>query len=72
MSEIEVMKRNGVQFDANGNIIPIKRTITNVTVDDDTGQILSQQSYDVPPELYNPNLREASNSMTNEELADLY
>lgn len=72
MSEIEIMKKNGVQFDANGNIIPIKRTITNVTVDDDTGQILSQQSYDVPPELYNPNLREASNSMTNEELADLY
>lgn len=72
MSPEEILRRNGVQLDENGQVIPTRRTITNVTVDDDTGQIIAQQSYDVPPECYNPNMRQASDDMTDEELATMF
>lgn len=70
--ERRILAKNGVFLDENGNIIPQGRTITNVTVDDETGQIISQNSFDVPPECYNPYMRQASDDMTDEELMEMF
>lgn len=58
----------GVNFDSNGNPIPQERTIGVMTVDDDTGQVISQQEFDVGP----PSGAQCDDSMTDEELLDLY
>lgn len=58
----------GVFLDANGNIVPQQRTLGIMTVDDDTGQVLSKQEFDVGP----PSGAQASDSMSNEELSELF
>lgn len=54
----------GVNLDSNGQIIPQERTIGFMTVDDDTGQVISQQEFDVGP----PSGAKCSDDMSNEEL----
>ena len=51
--------------DANGNIQPIQRTMGHVVVDNDTGQVISNEEFDVP--VSPPDNRDFEN-MSDEEL----
>ena len=50
------------KLDSNGQPIPIERTVGRMTVDDDTGQVVSQEEV----------VLEASDSMTNDELSSMF
>lgn len=65
----DILAMNGVKLDANGQVIPSQRTVGIMTVDDDTGQIISQQEWDMTPDT---ECRSANNDMTNEELGELF
>lgn len=65
LSEQEVLAMNGVKLDENGQVIPQSRTFGVMTVDDDTGQIIAQQEFDVSP---NNQGAVASNDMSDEQL----
>ena len=65
LSREEILAMNGVKLDANGQVIPQQRTIGYMTVDDDTGQIISQQEFDVE---VGHQGNSANNDMTDEEL----
>ena len=65
----DILAMNGVKLDANGQVIPSQRTVGIMTVDDDTGQIISQQEWDMTPDT---ECKTASNDMTNEELGELF
>jgi hypothetical protein len=67
LSEEEILAMNGIKLDKNGQVIPQKRTIGFMTVDDDTGEILAQEEFDVATGNQG---RVASNDMTDEELID--
>lgn len=58
----------GIHLDENGQIIPQQRTMGVMTVDDDTGQVLSQQEFDVS----NQTCPTASDSMSDDELKNLF
>lgn len=58
----------GIQLDENGQVIPQQRTIGMISVDDDTGQVISQQEFDVGPQTG----ALASDSMSNDELKNLF
>lgn len=60
----ESLAKLGVNFDSNGQIIPQERTIGFMTVDDDTGQVISQQEFDVGP----PSGAKCNDDMSDEEL----
>ena len=45
----EKLANMGVHFDANGQVIPQQRTMGIVSIDDDTGEVLSHQEFDVTP-----------------------
>lgn len=64
----EKLAAMGVHFDENGQIIPQQRTMGRMTVDDDTGEILSQEEFDVTP----PSGAHASDSMSDAELMNLF
>jgi hypothetical protein len=65
LSREEILAMNGVKLDENGQVIPQQRTIGFMTVDDDTGQIISQQEFDVA---VGNQGNSANNDMTDEEL----
>lgn len=44
-----ILDMNGIKLDENGQVIPQSRTFGIMTVDDDTGQIIAQQEFDVSP-----------------------
>jgi hypothetical protein len=69
LSEEEILAMKGVKFDANGNIIPQSRTYGVMTIDDDTGQVISKQEWDMTEDT---TCRQASNDMSDEELSDMY
>lgn len=64
----EKLASMGIQLDENGQVIPQQRTIGIVSVDDDTGQVISQQEFDVGPQTG----ASASDSMSNDELKNLF
>ena len=59
----------GVNVDDNGNIVPLKRTIGYVSVDDDTGEILSQEEFDVGP---GSGAHDVSEKMSDDKLLNFY
>lgn len=69
LSEQEILAMNGVKFDANGNIIPQSRIVGVMTVNDDTGQVIAKQEWDMTQDT---TCRQASNDMSDEELSDMY
>lgn len=64
----EKLASMGVHLDKNGQVIPQQRTIGTISIDDDTGQVLSQQEYDISPETG----ASASDSMSDDELKNLF
>lgn len=64
----EKLASMGIQLDENGQVIPQQRTIGMISVDDDTGQVISQQEFDVGPQTG----ASASDSMSNDELKNLF
>jgi hypothetical protein len=68
LSREEILAMNGVKLDANGQVIPQQRTIGYMTVDDDTGQVISQQEFDVA---VGHQGNSANNNMTDEELINV-
>lgn len=63
----EKLASMGVQLNENGQVIPQQRTMGIVSVDDDTGQIISQQEFDI-----GPSGASASDAMTDDELESLF
>ena len=69
LSEQEILAMQGVKFDANGQIIPQNRTVGFKSVDDDTGQVIYQQEWDMPVDT---TCKQASDDMSDEELEELF
>lgn len=65
LSKEEILAMNGVKLDANGQVIPQQRTVGFMTVDDETGEVISQQEFDVAVDTQ---CKAADDSMTDEEL----
>lgn len=68
LSKEEILAMNGVKMDENGQVIPQQRTMGFMTVDDDTGQVIAQQEFDVATGNQGA---VASNDMTDEQLMDV-
>lgn len=66
----EELARLGVNLDENGQPIPSERTVGFMTVDDDTGEVLSQQEFKVP--IDGQQCASASDDMTDDELSKLF
>lgn len=64
----EKLASMGVHLDKNGQVIPQQRTIGTISIDDDTGQVLSQQEFDLGPQTG----ASASDSMSDDELKNLF
>ena len=64
----EKLASMGVQLDENGQVIPQQRTIGTISIDDDTGQVLSQQEFDIGPQTG----ASASDSMSDDVLKNLF
>lgn len=62
----------GIHLDENGNIIPQQRTMGIISVDDETGQIISQQEFDVTPPKKEDELPDVSGNMSDEELSKYF
>lgn len=69
LTEQEILAMQGVKFDANGQIIPQSRTVGFKSVDDDTGQVIYQQEWDMPVDI---TCKQASDDMSDEELGELF
>ena len=65
----EELRKMGVNVDDNGNVVPLKRTIGYVSVDDDTGEILSQEEFDVGP---GSGAHDVSEKMSDDKLLNFY
>ena len=63
----QILEMNGVKLDKNGQVIPQSRTIGYMTVDDDTGQVISQEEFDVA---VGNQGNVASNDMTDSQLEE--
>jgi hypothetical protein len=64
----EKLASMGVQLDENGQVLPQQRTIGTISIDDDTGQVLSQQEFDIGPQTG----ASASDSMSDDVLKNLF
>lgn len=64
----EKLASMGVYLDENGQVIPQQRTMGKVSIDDDTGQVLSQEEFDVTPQ----SGALASDNMSDKELMNLF
>lgn len=64
----EKLASMGVQLDENGQVLPQQRTIGTISIDDDTGQVLSQQEFDLGPQTG----ASASDSMSDDVLKNLF
>lgn len=64
----EKLASMGVQLDENGQVLPQQRTIGTISIDDDTGQVLSQQEFDIAPQTG----ASASDSMSDDVLKNLF
>lgn len=58
-----IPKELGCKLDSNGQPIPSERTVGFMTVDDDTGEVLSKEEYDVPID---------ASQLTDDNLAEVY
>lgn len=64
----EKLASMGIQLDENGQVLPQQRTIGTISIDDDTGQVLSQQEFDIGPQTG----ASASDSMSDDVLKNLF
>lgn len=64
----EKLASMGIQLDENGQVLPQQRTIGTISIDDDTGQVLSQQEFDLGPQTG----ASASDSMSDDVLKNLF
>lgn len=64
----EKLASMGIQLDENGQVLPQQRTIGKISIDDDTGQVLSQQEFDLGPQTG----ASASDSMSDDVLKNLF
>lgn len=64
----EKLASMGIHLDENGQVIPQQRTIGMISIDDDTGQVLSQQEFDLGPQTG----ALASDSMSDDVLKNLF
>ena len=62
------MELDRIQLDENGQVLPQQRTIGTISIDDDTGQVLSQQEFDLGPQTG----ASASDSMSDDVLKNLF
>ena len=64
----EKLASMGIHLDENGQVLPQQRTIGTISIDDDTGQVLSQQEFDLGPQ----SGATASDSMSDDVLKNLF